>query len=176
ASVGLGLIALLSARLARRGAGVQEVVRAIGTWSERTTITFSVASLEYLRRGGRISAAQAVVGNLLGLRPVLHWAGERVQAVDRARGARDAFAKVMARVARDAPPGTRIRAGLIAASDATDRLDEVERRLREEWDVVELLRGGITGVIGAHTGPGTWAVVIQRVDDDDPLLADGAAP
>lgn len=169
ASVGLGLMVLGASRLAERGAGVNEILHAIDLWSRRTAITFSVASLEYLRRGGRVSASQALLGNLLGLRPVLHFAGERVEAIAKARGERDAFRKVLAQVERDAAPGSRIRVGLISAADASSKLDEVERVLRERWEVVELLRGGITGVIGAHTGPGTWAVVVQRVEDDDPL-------
>lgn len=170
ASVGLGMMVQGAARLAESGASLDGIVAAIGKWRERTAITFSLASLEYLRRGGRISAARAILGGLLGVRPVLHFAGEGIAAVAKARGDADAFAKVMAQVARDAPPGSRVRVGLIAATDAGDQLDRAEARLREGWDVLEVLRGGITGVIGAHTGPGTWAVMVQRVEDDDPLL------
>jgi hypothetical protein len=169
ASVGLGLMAVGAARLAERGASVEEIVRAIEHWRDRTSIVFSVASLEYLKRGGRISAAQALIGNVLGLRPVLHWNGEKISSVARSRGEADAFRKVIRAVEGDVPPGKRIRIGLVAAADVGDRLAAAERELRERWDVAEVLHGGITGVIGTHTGPGTWAVIVQRVDPDDPL-------
>ena len=169
ASVGLGLMAVGAARLAERGASVDEIVRAVETWRTRTTIVFRLASLEYLKRGGRISAARALLGNVLGLRPILHWDGEGISPVARSRGDADAFRKVMTAVERDAPRGSRIRVGLVAATDVGDPLDAAEKELREHWDVAEVLRGGITGVIGTHTGPGTWAVMIQRVEEDDPL-------
>ena len=171
ASVGLGLMAVGAARLAAAGASLDDVVEAVERWREATTITFSVATLEFLKRGGRITTAQAFFGNLLGVRPVLHWNGTKIEAIARARGERDAFDKVLDQVARDAPRGSRIRAGLIAATGVTWQVDDAEKALHEGWDVVDFLRGGITGVIGTHTGPGTWGVIVQRVEADDPLLA-----
>jgi len=167
ASVGLGMLALDAARLAAGGASVDEIVDALERARERITITFSVASLEHLRRGGRIGRLRAFVGSLLGVRPVLRFAQGRITAVARARSEEEAFGRVLDQVERDAPRGTRIRAGLIAAPDARHRLDDVERELRRRWDVTELLRGGITGVIGAHTGPGTWAVMV-RPEEKEP--------
>jgi DegV family protein with EDD domain len=168
ASLGLGLQALCAARLAERGAEPEEIVRWIERWRDTTGIAFTVQTLEYLRRGGRIGRAAGLVGGLLGLRPVLTWNGEEVKAESKARGDDDAFAKVMAAVARRVPDGARARFGIVQA-DRPREAARAEEAIRSRWNVVDLVHAGFTGVIGAHTGPGTWGVVWQLVPDDDPL-------
>ncbi|HMB71352.1 MAG TPA: DegV family protein, partial [bacterium] len=168
ASLGLGLQALGAARLAERGAGPEEIARWIERWREVTGIAFTVQTLEYLRRGGRVGRAAGLLGGLLGVRPVLTWNGEEVKAEAKARGDEDAFGKVMAAVARRVPDGARARFGIVHA-DRPREAERAEEALRSRWNVVELVHAGFTGVIGAHTGPGTWGVVWQLVPDDDPL-------
>lgn len=168
ASLGLGLQALCAARLAEQGADPAEIVGWIERWRAETGIAFTVRTLEYLRRGGRIGAAAELLGNLLGVRPVLSYEGEEVRAEAKARGDDDAFAKVMAAVGRRVPDGSRARFGIVQA-DRSREAARAEEAIRARWNVVDLVHAGFTGVVGAHTGPGTWGIVWQRVPDDDPL-------
>ena len=168
ASVGAGLLALGASRLAERGMPTDEILKWLGRWRDGTVITFTVQTLDYLRRGGRISVGQALIGNLLGMRPVLQWRGEEVRPVAKARGDEDAFAKVLDEAVAAAGKTARVRLGLVG-DDAEARLDAAERELARRLDLVESVRGSFTGVIGAHTGPGTWGVVVQRVPEGDPL-------
>jgi hypothetical protein len=168
ASLGLGLQALGAARLAERGADPETIVRWIERWRRGTGIAFTVSTLDSLRRGGRIGAAAGVLGNLLGLRPVLAYEGEEVRAEAKARGDDDALAKVLAAVGRRVPDGSRARFGIVQA-DRPREAARAEEAIRARWDVTDLVHAGFTGVVGAHTGPGTWGVVWQRVPDDDPL-------
>ena len=69
---------------------------------------------------------------------------------------------------RRIPEGGRVRVGIIDESRPREA-EEAEKRIRERYDVVDLVHGEFTGVVGAHTGPGTWGVIWQRVPDDDPL-------
>jgi DegV family protein with EDD domain len=168
ASVGAGLIAVGAARLAARGLGVDEIIGWIDRWREATTISFTCDTLEYLKRGGRVTAAQAFVGNLLGLRPILRWDGREVTKAGRGRGPEDAFRRVLAAAEQGLKPGGRIRLGLISAGDPAPA-EEAARQLGARYEVIETLRGSFTGVIGAHTGPGTWGVIVQQVPEGDPL-------
>jgi hypothetical protein len=168
ASVGAGLLALGASRLAERGMPTDAILEWLGRWRDGTVITFTVQTLDYLRRGGRISAGQALFGNLLGMRPVLQWRGEAVRPVAKVRGDEEAFAKVLEESVAAAGDRARVRLGLIG-DDADARLDAAERELARRLDVVESVRGSFTGVIGTHTGPGTWGVVVQRVPKGDPL-------
>ncbi|MEZ5063246.1 MAG: DegV family protein [bacterium] len=170
ASIGIGMMAVGAARLAERGLPTDEILGWIDRWRAATTISFTCDTLEYLYRGGRVTKAQAVIGNFLGLRPILHWDGEQIHKADRARGARDAIRKVLVAATKTLPPGARVRLGLIDAGDPT-AAEEAAREFVRRYDVVDTVRGSFTGVIGAHTGPGTWGLVVQRVPDGDPLLA-----
>jgi DegV family protein with EDD domain len=70
-SLGLGLLALFAARMAHRELGAAEIARRIAAMGDRVHVLFVVDTLEYLARGGRIGKAQAWVGSLLGIKPIL---------------------------------------------------------------------------------------------------------
>ena len=167
-SMGLGLMTLNAARLARRGADIDEVLRWLERWRSDSGLVVSLATLEFLRRGGRISATRSVIGTLLGLRPLLGLEEGRLVPLARARGKNGAFRKAMASLRGRLGKFRRARLGLIEIGHS-GVLDRVEEELRDMVEVVELVRGAPTGVVGAHAGPGAWGVFYQRVRDDDPL-------
>lgn len=168
ASMGTGLMALGAARLAARGMPTEEVLTWLDRWARGTRIGFTCATLEHLKRGGRITAAQALIGGLLGFKPVLLWDGSEVVNAGKVRTEAGAQKKVREVVTQGIAPGSRIRLGLIAAGEAP-AMEGAADAIRAQFDVVEEARGAFTGVIGAHTGPGTWGIVVQEVPDGDPL-------
>jgi len=170
ASTGLGMMVRNAARLAAEGADIDEVLEWLRKWREDTGLVFSLETLEFLRRGGRIGAAKSLIGELLGLRPVLTFTEGEVKPLARAHGREDAFRKTVALLSERLPEGTRARLGFIAIGDDQGQSLRIEEWLRQRLDVVECLRGAPTGVVGAHAGPGAWGVFYQRVRDDDPLL------
>ena len=168
ASTGLGMMTLNAARLAGDGASMDEILHWLARWREDTGLVFSLPTLEYLRRGGRIGAAKSLLGGLLGLQPILTFKEGRVEPLARARGTAEAFHRVAAAVEARVPAGSRVRIGLIEIGQC-DPIDELKVRLDRHCEVIECVRGAPTGVIGAHAGPGAWGVFYQRVGDDDPL-------
>jgi DegV family protein with EDD domain len=92
---GLGCLVLLAAGLAEQGAGLQEIVGAVRRGREGLDIWFCLDTLEYLRRGGRIGAAQAVVGTALKLKPILTFSTE-IAPVGRVRTRERAFERMVA--------------------------------------------------------------------------------
>jgi DegV family protein with EDD domain len=91
---GLGCLALLAARVAERGASLEAITEAVGRARESLDIWFCLDTLEYLRRGGRIGAAQAMVGTALQIKPILTF-GTEIAPVGRVRTRRRAFERMV---------------------------------------------------------------------------------
>ena len=169
ASLGLGLMARNAARLAARGADTETLLHWLARWREQSGMVFAVATLEFLRRGGRIGAASSMIGSLLRLRPVLTLRDGEVVPLGKARGAAETVRFVERHLEQTLPADARLRVGLVGI-DTEERLAELEGWLRERWELVECVHSVPTGVIGAHAGPGAWGCFYQQVTDDDPLL------
>jgi DegV family protein with EDD domain len=92
---GLGCLVLLAASTAERGAGVEEILEAVRAARRSLDIWFCLDTLEYLRRGGRIGAAQAMVGTALKIKPILTF-GTEIAPVGRVRTHGRAFERMVA--------------------------------------------------------------------------------
>ncbi len=167
-SLGLGMMTLNAARLAAKGADMVAMLEWLARWREDTGMVISLATLEFLRRGGRIGAAKSLIGGLLGLRPIIAAKDGKIVPVANARGDADAYDRAITLIRGQLKEGQRVRLGLVEMG-TSGALDRVENELRKSFDVVDLIRAPATGVVGAHAGPGAWGVFFQRVRDDDPL-------
>jgi DegV family protein with EDD domain len=169
ASLGYGLMTLNAARLAARGASMDEVLAWLERWRDDTGLLFSLRTLEYLRRGGRIGAARSMIGKLMGLQPILGFEDGNVVPLAKARGKEEAGRKVSDLLEQRIPAGARIRLGLVEIGYAAE-VDRFHQWLDSRCRVIESIRAIPTGVIGVHAGPGAWGLFYQLVRDDDPLL------
>lgn len=167
-SMGLGMMTLNAARLAARGAAVDEILHWLRQWRSASGLVVSVATLEYLRRGGRIGAASSLIGGILGLRPILTLDQGKIVPLAKARGEKDALSRAAIALRERLRRFRRVRLGLIEIG-VSGALDDLESELRGAVDVVECIRGAPTGVVGTHAGPGAWGVFYQGVTDDDPV-------
>lgn len=149
------------AQAARRGADVAEVVQVVRSRCAASTCIFYVDTLEYLRRGGRIGAAGALVGAALAIKPILALQDGHIVPVERVRTASRAISRLeelAVRAAEDAPHGADV---VVHHVDAPDRAAKLAARLGERVgaagpvDIVEL-----GAVVGAHVGPGTLAIAV----------------
>ena len=170
-SIGTGMMVVNAARLAARGADTDTLLEWLTRWRDDTGMLFSLKTLEYLRRGGRIGAASSLIGGLLGLRPVLTFSEGEVRPLARVRGGHEVYKRVVRTLDEHLPRGCRVRVGLVKIVDDDGMLEKLEAHLRDRLEVVDVYRGAPTGVVGAHAGPGAWGVFYQRVRDDDPLLS-----
>lgn len=162
ASLGVGLVALAAARMAEQGASAAEVAAAARTLAANTHIFFGVDTLEFLAKNGRIGKAQALLGGLLNIKPILKIEDGLVAAADKVRGKSKVLPRVLELLAERVPPGRRVRVAALHANvpaDASAWLAAV----REHYDVVETILGPIGPVIAVHVGPGTVGVAVQEV-------------
>jgi DegV family protein with EDD domain len=159
-AMALGFCALAAAESAEAGGTVDEAVTAAEKRAAGTSTYFYVDTLDYLRRGGRIGAAQALLGSALAVKPLLQLDGGRIELLEKVRTASKAIARLEEIVAE--------RAGSAQVDIAVHHLAAPERasaladRLRARVPgVVDLHVSEVGAVIGAHTGPGLLGAVVS---------------
>lgn len=158
ASAGEGLMVYLAVEKKREGASLEEVKDYVTELIPKLCHWFTVDDLVYLKRGGRVSPAVAFVGNLLGIKPVLHVDNEgHLVNVLKARGRKNAvmsLAEKYAETALDKKSGT----VFISHADCDADAELLARTLEEKHGVKVKNVSHIGPVIGAHSGPGTLAL------------------
>jgi len=157
-AMGLGFAVLAAARAAEAGQSLEQVSAAARRCLERVHIVFTVETLEYLRRGGRIGSAQAFVGNLMDVKPIMELRDGRVEAVERARTKKKALQRLVDMIVGFCPDKTPVRIAVIHAL----RPDEAKALIKaasSRLPVAETVVTDISPVIATHTGPGTVGLI-----------------
>ncbi|EFL15071.1 DegV family protein [Streptomyces sp. C] len=159
-AMALGFCALAAAETAEAGGSADEAVAAAEKRAAEMSAYFYVDTLDYLRRGGRIGAAQALLGSALAVKPLLTLDGGRIEMLEKVRTASKAIARLEElAVERAGARGVDVAVHHLAAPERAEKLAE---RLRERIPgLVELHVSEVGAVIGAHTGPGLLAAVIS---------------
>jgi DegV family protein with EDD domain len=159
AAMGAGFAVLAAARSAAAGADAAAVARAAQETADATRTFFVVDTLEYLRRGGRIGSAAAVLGSALAVKPVLHVQDGRVVPLEKVRTSARALNRLVQRAVEAAGQGpVSVAVHHLAAPERAERLAaELRDRLPQlrELHVTEL-----GAAIGAHVGPGAVGIVV----------------
>ncbi len=158
ASMGEGLLVYHAAMLQKAGKDIDEVLAWLKENVLRLCHWFTVDDLNHLKRGGRVSAATALVGTMLGIKPVLHVDDEgHLIAVSKVRGRKqslDALVKKMEETAIEPKEQTIF----ISHGDCLEDAQYVAEQVREKMGTVDIKINFIGPVIGAHSGPGTVAL------------------
>jgi DegV family protein with EDD domain len=158
-SVGLSMMVLAAARAAELGWSREQIVGLLQKMAARTIIFFTVDTLEYLHRGGRIGAASAWVGTLLQVKPVLAIRQGEVQAVDRVRTRKRALARLQS-VLVDHCTGIDSWWAGVAHVEVADEARAFRERLQEQLPVQDILEAIVGPVVGTHGGIGTLGAAV----------------
>ena len=158
----MGYAVLSAAIAAQRGQEAKAVAAIASSRAGAATVIFYVDTLEYLRRGGRIGAASALLGSALAIKPLLALSDGHIQAIEKVRTAFRALSRLeeLAIQAADAAgePGVDIAVHhLDSQTRARDLVDRLQARVASTSTVVLVELGA---VVGAHVGPGTIAVAV----------------
>jgi DegV family protein with EDD domain len=158
--MGLGFAVLAAAEAADRGLDLDEVADVAEQRAHRATTLFYVDTLEYLRRGGRIGPAQAMLGTALAVKPLLSVDAGSIALLEKVRTSSKAVARLedhAVACARELPVDVAVHH--LANAEAAGALAErISGRLPKIGDLAVVEVGA---VIGAHVGPGLLAVVIS---------------
>ena len=158
ASLGQGMFVYQAARLRQAGRSMEEV----RDWAEQNRLNqchwFTVNDLFFLKKGGRVSAATAVVGTMLQIKPVMHVDNEgHLIKVDTARGRKASLNALVDKVGElaDNPAAQTM---FISNSDCQEDAQYVADQIKARYGTEEIIINSIGPVIGAHTGPGCVAL------------------
>jgi DegV family protein with EDD domain len=147
ASMGIGNLALHAARRARAGASLEEIKHEVETRRAREHVFAALDTLEFLRKGGRIGGAQALLGSMLSIKPIISVLDGAVEPAGRVRTRSKAL-----RFLIDQIPSGRVEMISVLHANAPD-LDEFLAMLEPIVPGAEVIVGTIGPVIGVHTGP-----------------------
>ena len=158
ASLGEGLLAYYACRKRDEGLSLQELTQWLLDNRLHLCHWFTVDDLMYLKRGGRVSAATAIMGTMLSIKPVLHVDNEgHLINVGKARG-RKASIQAMARKVAELGRGYDNATMFVSHGDCLEDAEYLAGLLREQYGVKEVYINYVGAVIGSHSGPGTLAL------------------
>ena len=155
ASVATAMLATAIQRRLERGTTDEEIDGLVERYLSEHGLLFTVDTLEFLARGGRIGRAKAFAGQLMNVKPILSIREAEVIPVKRVRGNRKAFQEFVDALTEQTQDVPGLRIG-IAHADAPERMVQIEKMVRHLRPQATIEMETILGaVIGAHAGPGT---------------------
>ena len=158
ASMGQGLLVYLASNMKKSGSSIDEVYKWLGKNVLKLAHWFTVEDLNHLKRGGRVSAGAALVGTMLGIKPVLHVDNEgHLVSVSKVRGRKQSLDALVSKMEETAinPAEQTV---FISHGDSLEDAKYVEQMLKEKLGVKKIFINYIGPIIGAHSGPGTIAL------------------
>ena len=154
-SASLALLAIGVQRRLERGTTDDEIDAFVGEYGRSHHLLFTVNTLEYLAKGGRIGKAAAFAGNLLNVKPILTIRDGEVVPLKRVRGSQKAFQEFKSLFESTTTDSPQLKVG-IAHAAAPERMEALRKMVRDVRPMAEIEMATTLGaVVGTHAGPGT---------------------
>jgi DegV family protein with EDD domain len=129
------------------GLSRDEIVDIINKEKKRTGINITVGSLEYLKRGGRLSSTQALIGTLLSIKPIIALIDGKLEPIDKVRGKSKAIAAMISNIPQD------VKRISICQIQNLDDAEDIRTVLKEKFPKAEISFSELGPVVGSHLGP-----------------------
>lgn len=154
ASEGFGLAALYALMMQRNGASKQEIIDGIVWHCEHMEMIFTVSTLEYLFKGGRLSRTSAIAGGLLDIKPIIQVNDDgALESIEKIRGRNKSLKRLIEIVGERGKNLENQWIGVMHGDDAATA-ENVKQQLQEAYSCRRFLENYVGCAIGAHTGPG----------------------
>lgn len=155
--------------LAEEGKTASQIKEILEAEALDTSIYIAVDTLEYLKKGGRITAAAAAIGTVLKLKPVLTIQGDKLDSYAKARGLKSAFRTMLSAVKNDISSRFShlredgvLKVGIANTLMEPEKLELFINKMKESFPDMELFYLPLTMSIGTHTGPGALGIGVVR--------------
>jgi len=156
-TMAMGWPVLTAARAAQSGEALEECRRIAEQARDNSGVLFVVETLEFLRRGGRIGGAQALLGTALNIKPVLEMRDGRIESLEKIRTKNKALNRMLELATERIKERTPIRLATVHAN-AESEAQSLLQTAQTMFNPVETLCCPLSPVIGLHAGPGTVAL------------------
>lgn len=133
--------------LAKKGVPMKQIIEKIETQKRNMGARITVSTLEYLKRGGRLSTTEAVVGSLLNIKPIIGLIDGELRALNKVRGKK----RVMEKMLEDIPPNTFYIC--ICYIKIMEEIEEYKKLIQKRFPKAKIEMCEIGPVIGSHLGP-----------------------
>ena len=156
-SLGLGMMAIAAAGAANQGQDGQSIFELVNSIKQKMNVIFTVRTLEYLHKGGRIGGATAFLGSALDIKPILYITNGRIEPLEKQRTRKRSvrrLVELMSEKVGDNPVHVAILHGNIP-----EEAGQLERIVRDQFNIVDMITSDMGPVIGVHAGPGTLGLV-----------------
>lgn len=159
--MGSGLVTYYAALKYKEGATMDELDAYLDELIPHVATYFVVDDLTYLYRGGRVSGVSKVVGNLLGIKPILHFNEEgKILNINKVKGSKKALATLLDYMKTKGTEWTKYKTFVMHA-DNEDTANELAQTIREKFEGADVSVQPIGPVIGSHCGPGTIGLIFH---------------
>jgi len=158
-SVGIGVQVMAAAEAIKAGGTVDDVLAAIETSRKNHEVLFTLNTLEYLAKGGRIGKAKSLLGSLLNIKPIIRVDDGIYVDAGKARSQKQALDQLVA-LFSELAHGRKVKRIGIAVGAATEAGLHLKEKMQAEFGV-EPSFGQVGPVIGVHTGPGTVGAAVE---------------
>ncbi len=159
-------------KMAEKGMSAKEIKDRLEANAFNASIYLAVDTLEYLKKGGRVTAAAATVGTVLNIKPVLTIQGEKLDAFAKIRGMKKAQSKMLDALENDINERfkdydkSRMMIGVAAFVEDASEAKEWKKAVEERFsDVKDIYYDDLSFSVGCHVGPGTLGVAVSIMDE-----------
>lgn len=156
----LGFPVLAAAEARDAGANVDEIIHVITDTAQRSHLIFTVETLDYLHRGGRIGRASKLLGTALQIKPILELLNGVVEATDKARTRKRAVEHII-KLVETLVAGRPVNRLAVVHGNVPDDAQMLSEQAVAKFQPAELYVSNLTAVIGVHVGPGTIGIVVE---------------
>ncbi len=160
-SMGMGFLLLKAAQMIKDGAEFDNIVKTLEIYKEKEDFFFTVDTLDYLYKGGRITRSTKIVGNLLNIKPIItcNKQNGNLEVIETVRGQKKVNSEISRRIKCFAE-NQEIDKIYIMHSNMYEKADELEEILRENLGEVEIYKDKISSLFTIHTGPTIYGAVV----------------
>lgn len=156
-SIGAGLLVIEAAKMAEEGFDRKAIVDRLIGYQEKVEHIFTVDTLEFLKKGGRINPMKALIGGMLNVKPILTVKEGLVEPLDKVRGSKKVIHK-MVELAKEKGGDFSNKTIAIAHANSLDSLKQLREAIEVDLNPKEIIETDIGCTIGTHAGPGTLAL------------------
>ena len=160
-SLGAGLIVYTASKMAKEGASKDEIVSRLREMCNNIDHIFTVDTLEYLKKGGRLNPMKATLASILNVKPILTVNEGLVESLDKVRGSKKVIGK-MIELAKERGGDFTNKTIALAHANCPERLEQLKEEVIKELKPKEIISAGIGCTVGTHSGPGTLALFYEK--------------
>ena len=159
-SMGYGYPVIRAAQMVKEGLSSSEIISKCEAMMKSCYTLFAVETLDFLRKGGRIKTATAIIGGMLDIRPILTVTDGLVHAIDKVKGEKKVFPKFLSLLEPKLAEMKNPKVILLNA-DVPEKIETLAGMIKEKFSLEPTINGSVGVIIGAHAGPGVIGVIIM---------------